>query len=145
MHKIWGAQIIWGQFPRMSPLSVGLVTCCYSQCIKTFYFCHISTVFLRKISGTWYWPVEIRSLWFKGPDDNFYFLGEREFIGTNIKQFHAKMKLRRWDYNKVIVLKRLQSPGWSTVARECWVATGIYRCLLSSARSWAWQRKCKPS
>ena len=22
---------------------------------------------------------------------------EREFIGTNIKQFHAKIKLRRWD------------------------------------------------
>jgi len=25
---------------------------------------------------------------------------EREFIGTNIKQFHAKMKLRRWDTEK---------------------------------------------
>jgi len=33
----------------------------------------------------------------------------------------------------------------NTVARECWVATGIYRGLLSSARSWAWQRKCKHS
>jgi len=25
---------------------------------------------------------------------------EREFIGTNIKQFHAKIKLRRWDTEK---------------------------------------------
>ena len=25
---------------------------------------------------------------------------EREFIGTNIKQFHAKIKLRRWDTKK---------------------------------------------
>jgi len=25
---------------------------------------------------------------------------EREFIGTNIKQFHAKIKLRRWDIEK---------------------------------------------
>jgi len=27
-------------------------------------------------------------------------VGEREFIGTNIKQFHAKIKLRRWDTEK---------------------------------------------
>jgi len=25
---------------------------------------------------------------------------EREFIGTNIKQFNAKIKLRRWDTEK---------------------------------------------
>jgi len=25
---------------------------------------------------------------------------EKEFIGTNIKQFHAKIKLRRWDNEK---------------------------------------------
>ena len=25
---------------------------------------------------------------------------EREFIGTNIKQFHGKIKLRRWDTEK---------------------------------------------
>jgi len=25
---------------------------------------------------------------------------DREFIGTNIKQFHAKIKLRRWDTEK---------------------------------------------
>ena len=25
---------------------------------------------------------------------------EREFIGTDIKQFHAKIKLRRWDTEK---------------------------------------------
>jgi len=25
---------------------------------------------------------------------------EREFIGTNIKQFHAKIKLRSWDTEK---------------------------------------------
>jgi len=25
---------------------------------------------------------------------------EREFIGTNIKQFHAKIKLRRWNTEK---------------------------------------------
>ena len=25
---------------------------------------------------------------------------EREFIGTNIKQFHAKIELRRWDTEK---------------------------------------------
>ena len=25
---------------------------------------------------------------------------KREFIGTNIKQFHAKIKLRRWDTEK---------------------------------------------
>jgi len=33
----------------------------------------------------------------------------------------------------------------NTVAWECWVATGIYRGLPSSAKDWAWHRKCKPS
>ena len=33
----------------------------------------------------------------------------------------------------------------NTVAHECWFATGIYRGLPSSARSWTWQRKCEPS
>jgi len=27
---------------------------------------------------------------------------EREFIGTIIKQFHAKIKLRRWDTEKIL-------------------------------------------
>jgi len=33
----------------------------------------------------------------------------------------------------------------NTVAWECWDATGICCGLPSSARSWVWQRKCKPS
>jgi len=32
-----------------------------------------------------------------------------------------------------------------TVAQECCVATGTYRGLPYSARSWTWPRKCKPS
>jgi len=32
--------------------------------------------------------------------DGFIVEREREFIGTNIKQFHAKIKLRRWDTEK---------------------------------------------
>jgi len=32
---------------------------------------------------------------------------EREFIGTHIKQFHAKIKLRRWDTEK-----NLQNLKW---------------------------------
>jgi len=31
---------------------------------------------------------------------NTYEEREREFIGTNIKQFHAKIKLRPWDIEK---------------------------------------------
>ena len=40
-------------------------------------------------------------------------------------------------------LKGLLSVGWST--QERWVATGIYRGLPSSARSWAWLKKCEPN
>jgi len=31
---------------------------------------------------------------------------EREFIGTNIKQFHAKIKVRRWDTEKGCLVGR---------------------------------------
>jgi len=41
-------------------------------------------------NNTWQLPVKNSS----------HRLREREFIGTNIKQFHAKIKLRRWDTEK---------------------------------------------
>jgi len=48
--------------------------------------------------------------------------------------------------NKVIVFEEV-AVCWmiNTVARECWVATDIYCGLFSSAKSWAWQKKCRPS
>jgi len=39
--------------------------------------------------------------------------------------------------------KGVQSAGWSIWL--CWAATSMYCGLPSSARTWAWQRKCIPS